>query len=177
MAIRVVRENGDEIEKVTSEINKISFQINVFGINSTIGVYSNSNSSSDFEESSKEIRHLANRVKFLSEEIKVILKKEKINFQIKNKSLNLITDYVMSFSERLAGIKKSHEKEIIKYVENTENWGSFSSDLEELRKEIITNQDIFAKEVYQLKKLEESLKNISLAMNEYEINSDEAEEE
>lgn len=173
----IERENGDEIEKITSEINKISFQINVFGINSTIGAHSNSNNSSDFEESSKEIRHLANRVKFLSEEIKAILKKEKINFQIKNKSLNLITDYVVSFSERLSSIKKSHEKEIIKYVENTENLGSFSFDLEALRKEIITNQDIFAKEVYQLKKLEESLKNISLMMNEYEINSDEAEEE
>ena len=171
------RENGDEIEKLTNEINKISFQINVFGLNSTIEMYGNSNNITDFEESSKEIRHLANRVKFLSEEIKSILKKEKLDFQIKNKSLNLIADYGLAFSERLTSIRKSHEKEIIKYVENKENLGNFSSDIEELRKEILTNQDILTKEIYELKKLEESLEIIDSMMNEYKINSNRTGEE
>lgn len=171
------RENGDEIEKLMNEINKISFQINVFGLNSTIEMYGNSNNMPDFEESSKEIRHLANRVKFLSEEIKSILKKEKLDFQIKNKSLNLISDYVLSFSERLTSIRKSHEKEIIKYVENKDNLGDFSTDIEELRKEILTNQDILTKEIYELKKLEENLEIIDSMMNEYKINSDKTGEE
>ena len=70
----------------------------------------------ELEESSKEIRHLANRIKLLSEEIKAILKQEKINFQLKNKSVNLIADYIAVFTERFTSLRKNHEREIVRYV-------------------------------------------------------------
>lgn len=163
------RENGDLIGKLINEVNKISFQINVFGLNSTIEMYSGTGSSAELEESSKEIRHLANRIKLLSEEIKTILKKEKVSFQLKNKSLNLITDYASSFSERLISVRKSHEKEIVKYIGNKESLIQFSSDMEILREEIIKNREIYSKELYELKKLKENIKIFEEMLSEYKI--------
>ena len=166
------RENGDLIEKLTNEINKISFQINVFGLNSTIEMYSSSgNNSVELEESSKEIRHLANRIKLLSEEIKAILKQEKISFQLKNKSLNLIADYISAFTERFTGLRKNHEREIVRYVENKDNLLGFSSKLEEMRNEVIKNRDVYSKEIYEIKKLEERLKTLITLSEEYKLDS------
>ena len=166
------RENGNLIEKLINEINKISFQINVFGLNSTIEIHSNSvNNSLELEESSKEIRHLANRIKFLSEEIKTILKQERISFQLKNKSLNLIADYISAFTERFTGLRKNHEREIVKYVENKDNLLNFSSNLEELRSEITKNRDTYSKEIYEIKKLEENLKTLIALTEEYKLDS------
>ena len=166
------KENGDLIEKLANEINKISFQINVFGLNSTIEMYSSSgNNSVELEESSKEIRHLANRIKLLSEEIKAILKQEKISFQLKNKSLNLIADYISAFTERFTGLRKNHEREIVRYVENKDNLLGFSSKLEEMRNEVIKNRDVYSKEIYEIKKLEERLKTLITLSEEYKIDS------
>ena len=172
------RENGDLIEKLTNEINKISFQINVFGLNSTIEMYSSSgNNSVELEESSKEIRHLANRIKLLSEEIKAILKQERINFQLKNKSLNLIADYIAVFTERFTGLRKNHEREIVRYVENKDNLLAFSSNLEDLRNEVAGNRDTYSKEIYEIKKLEENLKALITLAKEYKLDSVEDSEE
>ena len=166
------KENGNLIEKLANEINKISFQINVFGLNSTIEMYSSSgNNSVELEESSKEIRHLANRIKLLSEEIKTILKQEKISFQLKNKSLNLIADYISAFTERFTGLRKNHEREIVRYVENKDNLLGFSSNLEDLRNEVAKNRDIYSKEIYEIKKLEESLKALIILAEEYKLDS------
>jgi methyl-accepting chemotaxis protein len=167
------RENGDLTEKLINEINKISFQINVFGLNSTIEMYSGSGSNSvELEESSKEIRHLANRIKLLSEEIKTILKQERISFQLKNKSLNLIADYIAAFTERFTGLKKNHEREIVRYVENKDSMLVSSSNLEELRNEIIRNRDVYSKEIYEIKKLEENLKKLIKLTDEYKLDSE-----
>lgn len=163
------RENGDLIGKLINEVNKISFQINVFGLNSTIEIYSGSAGSGELEESSKEIRHLANRIKLLSEEIKIILKKEKLSFQLKNKSLNLITDYISSFSERLMSIRKRHEKEIVRYVSNKESLIQFSSDIELLRDEILKNREIYSEELYKLKKIKENTEIFTAVINEYKV--------
>ena len=166
------RENGDLIEKLINEVNKISFQINVFGLNSTIEMHSSSeNNSVELEESSKEIRHLANRIKLLSEEIKAILKQEKINFQLKNKSVNLIADYIAVFTERFTGLRKNHEREIVRYVENKDNLLAFSSNLEDLRNEVAGNRDTYSKEIYEIKKLEENLKALIILAEEYKLDS------
>ena len=107
----------------------------------------------------------------MSEEIKAILKHEKISFQLKNKSLNLITDYISAFTERFTGLRKNHEREIVKYVENKDNLLNFSEKLEDMRNEVIRNRDVFSKEIYEIKKLEESLKTLIILAEEYKVNS------
>ena len=160
------KQRTDALEKAINEIDKTAFQINIFGLNTAIESSDNTRNM-DFEDGSREIRFHANKVKVQAEEIRSIIKKEKLGYQLKEKSLNLIADYESSSADRLRNMKKQYEKEIIKYMENKNDLNSFIEEFEELAGSLSKNRGFFDKEAYFIKRLEEKNKKLKLLVNEY----------